>query len=387
LLSSRLHIVLTIPCLFNGGTELQTLSLVRSLKSLGHKLSLICYFEFDKLIISKFRQEGAEVLILNLTRRDCFLRIIPKLIRKFKSLKPDMVHVQYMAPGALPIIAARLAGIKTVFATVHQPHTASYGWISKMILRLASLLTTRFIAVSMNAEKSWFGTATVFDESLSPNIQPHHFTIYNSVDSDEISKIAESADSEKIKGQLKIPLNVPLIGVVSRLRHEKGIDLLVSTCCYLKQDGIDFHLLIVGSGPDEANLKNQVQHGGISDFVTFYGAAEWETAMRLMAIMNMVVVPSRFEGFGLTAAEAMAAGKPVIASDSFGLKEVVSDNETGLVFKTDSISDLTEKLKIMLQDPLLCRKYGEAGQYRVRTLFDTSVFMKNVTALYKCYIK
>ena len=59
------------------------------------------------------------------------------------------------------------------------------------------------------------------------------------------------------------------------------------------------------------------------DKVIFYGATDWVNAMQLISIMDIVVVPSRFEGFGLTAAEAMSAGKPVVASDSFGLKEVV----------------------------------------------------------------
>jgi L-malate glycosyltransferase len=383
---NRLRIAISIPCLLYGGTELQTLSLVRCLKALGHNLFIICYFDFENSIVIKFREAGAEVVILRLGRKDSFLKITVRVRNELKSLNPDIVHVQYMAPGALPIFAARLAGVRTVLATVHHPHTASHGWISKLILRFASLLTTRFIAVSMNAEKSWFGTAAVYNESLSPDIQAHHFTIYNTVDIDKISKIAESADGEKMKSELKIPLNVPLIGVVARLRHEKGIDLLVSTCCFLKKDGIDFHLLIVGSGPDEASLKDQVQLGGVSEFVTFYGAAEWETAMKLMAIMNIVAVPSRFEGFGLTAAEAMAAGKPVIASDSFGLKEVVADHETGLLFKGEDISDLQEKLKTLLNDPVLCKQYGTEGQIRARSLFDTTVFMKSMNSLYGSYL-
>jgi L-malate glycosyltransferase len=365
---------------------MQTLVLIEALRSLEQEIIVICYFEHEQSIVQEFKDAGANVILLDLHRSLGMFNIVFILNKEIRSAKPDIVHVQYMAPGALPIVAAKLAGVKYVIATVHQPHTASHGWISKLILRFASLLTTRFIAVSMNAEKSWFGTASIYNESLRPNIQPHHFTIYNAVDTDKISKIAESADGEKMKGELKIPLNVPLIGVVSRLRHEKGIDLLVSACRSLKEDGIDFHLLIVGSGPDEASLKNQVQLGGISDFVTFYGAAEWERAMRLMAIMNIVVVPSRFEGFGLTAAEAMAAGKPVIASDSFGLKEVVADHETGLVFKGEDISDLKDKLSALLYDRVLCIKFGTAGQHRARSLFDTSVFMKSMDSLYGSYL-
>ena len=126
-----------------------------------------------------------------------------------------------------------------------------------------------------------------------------------------------------LKCELAIPAGIPVIGAVSRLRHEKGIDLLLEAFTFLIRSGEKAHLLLVGSGPDEKKLKDTIQTYELNSSVTFYGEAEWERAMQLMAIMDIVVVPSRFEGFGLTAAEAMAAGKPVIASDTSGLKEVV----------------------------------------------------------------
>ena len=91
------------------------------------------------------------------------------------------------------------------------------------------------------------------------------------------------------------------------------------------------------AGPDEKKLKDTVQTYGLISSVTFYGEAEWERAMQLMSLMDIVVVPSRFEGFGLTAAEAMAMGKPVVASDTSGLKEVVINDETGILFPVDEV--------------------------------------------------
>ncbi len=101
--------------------------------------------------------------------------------------------------------------------------------------------------------------------------------------------------------------------------------------------------------------------------------------------MDIVAVPSRFEGFGLTAAEAMSAGKPVVASDSFGLKEVVVSDKTGLIFRVNDPMDLSEKLKHLLLNPELCVKYGEEGYKRVRSLFDLEIFYKKISALYGSY--
>ena len=96
--------------------------------------------------------------------------------------------------------------------------------------------------------------------------------------------------------------------------------------------------------------------------------------MQLMSIMDIVVVPSRFEGFGLTAAEAMAVGKPVIASETSGLKEIIIDGETGLAFKTGNSNDLAEKIKILLQQPDLCEELAINGLKRAEEYFSIEVF-------------
>jgi glycosyltransferase involved in cell wall biosynthesis len=382
-MSTNLNVCILIPCITLGGTEIQTINLIRALRIKDHAVTALCYFEYEDNVVRNFESAGAQVVLLKWNRGINALNFINDLYTEIHNLRPDVVHIQYMTPGALPIIAARLAGVKKVFATVHQPHILSHGRIAKLILNSASLLCTKFIAVSQNAEKSWFGTSRLFDENKTINLQPRHFTIHNAVDTDGIKKIVEATDTEKLKAEIKIPTVVRLIGTVSRLRHEKGIDLLIEAFDLLIKEGFNIHLLIVGSGPDEDKLKKQVEDLGISGSITFYGAADWEAAIGIMSVMEIVVVPSRFEGFGLTAAEAMAAGKPVIASDNFGLKEVVTDNETGLTFKTEDIYDLKEKLKILLNDPLLCRKYGAAGQERAEKLFDISVFNSRIARLYE----
>lgn len=368
-----------------GGTEIQTLNLVKCLKSLDHEISLICYFEHDPIVANEFSTAGASIILLDLVREIGCINFIVRLWSEIRKIKPEFVHVQYMAPGALPIIAARLAGVKNVFATVHQPYTRTHGRMAKVILRVASLLTTRFITVSENAERSWFGSTSLFDENMPVSIQPHHFTIYNGVDTVRIQKIAGNTNCEILKDNLRIPLAIPLIGIVSRLRYEKGIDLLVESFSHLIKDDSNSRLLIVGSGPDDYKLKKQADFLGISGRITFYGAAEWETAIGLMSIMDIVVVPSRFEGFGLTAAEAMSMGKPVVAADNFGLKEVVTDKETGLTFNTGDINDLKEKLKKLFIDPSLWSRYGASGQERAEKLFDISVFHRKIAALYNIY--
>jgi L-malate glycosyltransferase len=361
---------------------MQTLGLINILQSCGHAVFLVCYFEHENNMLEKFSKPGVIVRLLDMNRKSGIHVFIWRLFKEIHSIRPDVVHVQYMAPGTLPIIAARLAGVKMVFATVHQPYSRSHSRLAKLMLRIGSLLTTRFIAVSENAEKSWFGTSNLFDDCKPFKLQPHHFTIHNSIDVGLITNIVEIPDNKNLKNTLNLPSGMLVIGSVSRLRFEKGIDLLIEAYRLMIPEYGNVHLLIIGSGPDEGKLKDQAASFGISDKITFYSAVDWECAIRFISIMDIVVVPSRFEGFGLTAAEAMAAGKPVIVSDNFGLKEVVTDQETGLTFKTEDITDLKNKLKILLNNPALCKQYGKAGIRRAKDLFDISVFNKKITTLY-----
>jgi glycosyltransferase involved in cell wall biosynthesis len=93
-------------------------------------------------------------------------------------------------------------------------------------------------------------------------------------------------------------------------------------------------------------------------------------------------VPSRFEGFGLAAAEAMAAAKPVIASDAFGLREVVDHEVTGLIFKTNDSDALTAAMRQLVLNPELRKSYGNRGYSKVKTQFDMATLIDKVRILY-----
>jgi glycosyltransferase involved in cell wall biosynthesis len=343
---------------------MQTLKLSKVLQSLGFTVTVLCYFEHDAIIVKEFQTTGSDVKLLDMKRNLSTWTFINRLRKEIQKINPEVVHVQYMAPGALPIIAARRAGIKKIFATVHQPWIHSHGLLAKIILRVAALLTTKFIAVSLNAEKSWFGSATLFNEKRSLKFQPHHFTIHNAINIAEIDQILARTNLSQIKKYLNISAEKIIIGSISRLRKE------------------NIHLVIIGTGPDEDDLKAKAIEAGCQNQISFCGQAEWEHAMELLSIIDIVVVPSRFEGFGLAAAEAMALEKPVVASDTTGLKEVVIDQETGILFSVGNVSALVLALQELVIDPDLRYRYGLAGKKRVTQYFSSEIFTNKITALY-----
>ena len=104
--------------------------------------------------------------------------------------------------------------------------------------------------------------------------------------------------------------------------------------------------------------------------------------MRFLSVIDIVVVPSRFEGFGLTAAEAMAVGKPVIASDTTGLREIIVHGESGILFPVDDIFALKEAIEQLIENPSLRRQYSNNGLERVKKNFGIDLYKNKIKALY-----
>lgn len=380
-------VVITLPCLLRGGTEFQTLQLVKAISNLKIEIVILVFFEVESEMLVLFEREGVEVSCLKFKRSLPVRQFVTKLIGVFRNLRPKVVHVQYMAPGALAIIAAKLAGVKIIIATVHQPHTIAHGLISKLLLRISSKFCFKFICVSMNVERSWFGSASLFDESIPLNKQCKHFTVYNSVDVSEILRIQSNISVEEKKKQLNIENEKILVGSVSRLREEKGIDLLIEAFAMSLKENRNLHLLIVGAGPQRTDLENFMQNLQIEEHCTFVGDANWIEAMEFMSCMDIVVVPSRFEGFGLSAAEAMALGKPVIASNVGGLAEVVTDKETGYLFQANDTSDLADHIIEMSESFSKREEMGKNGLKKVLEMFDIKQASERNILLYNQLLK
>ncbi|MCX7887432.1 MAG: glycosyltransferase family 4 protein, partial [Verrucomicrobiae bacterium] len=116
-----MKVLIGIPCLLQGGTEMQTLVLARVLREAGHEVVVCCYFEHHPGVVARFERAGARVDFLELERSVSLVRLLWVLSRRFVGV--ELVHVQYMAPGFVGVLAARLAGSASMRLT-HRPTSA-----------------------------------------------------------------------------------------------------------------------------------------------------------------------------------------------------------------------------------------------------------------------
>ena len=179
----------------------------------------------------------------------------------------------------------------------------------------------------------------------------------------------------------KRPAAAPIvIGSAGRLVRLKAVDLLISAFAALARTYPDARLLIAGEGPERKNLEQQALQSGIAEKIFFLG---WVSDMdSFYGGLDVFVQPSQEEAFGMSAAEAMAQGVPVIISDAGGLPEVAVHDVSGLVVPAGDPQALQAALERMTQGEHLRTRLGTAGWQRIKEHFTPERAAVRLTRIY-----
>lgn len=203
-------------------------------------------------------------------------------------------------------------------------------------------------------------------------IQLDKFTvIHNGID---LTKFNNALPYKKQELASNIDEDIKIITMVARFSDQKDQPTLIRA---MKNLNSDIHLILVGEGPLMEGCKKLALKLGLSDRVHFFGYRQ--DVERIMKTSDIIVLSSNWEGFGLAAVEGMAAGKPVIASNVDGLREVVGD--AGIIFEKGNHDELSKIINELLLDKSLYEKIVERGLYRAND-YDIE---NNVHALIKLY--
>ncbi len=177
-------------------------------------------------------------------------------------------------------------------------------------------------------------------------------------------------DSDALRQRLGIPDADLLIGIVAHVLPHKGYDDLVQALALIREKLPHIRCLIVGETPRKRYLGRVLdlaERLSVRDRLTFVGPQE-DVAPFLHAI-ELLVLPSHTEGLPITILEAMAAGRPVVATTVGGIPEVVRDGETGLLVPERDPRRLAEAVIWLLEAPRVARAMGEAGRKRIEACF------------------
>jgi glycosyltransferase involved in cell wall biosynthesis len=155
---------------------------------------------------------------------------------------------------------------------------------------------------------------------------------------------------------------------VGRVVYQKGFDLGLQALYQLKE--LDWQWRIAGDGPQMASLKALARELGISDRVIFLGWQARDELVKCYHASTIFLFPSRHEGMPNAVLEAMASGLPVVATRIAGNEELVLDDQTGLLAEPESVSSLRDNLRLLLADPSLRQRMGDAALARVKQAYS-----------------
>ncbi len=163
---------------------------------------------------------------------------------------------------------------------------------------------------------------------------------------------------------------------VGRLNKQvKGLDYLAEIMKQLKRDSVEFHLTVVGSGPDEEWLKQEVQANGLSAYVTFTGFQENVTPYYEQA--SVLLSTSRWEGFGMTIVEAMSVGVPCVSFDNDGACEIVRNGKDGILIPRYEVDEFAQAVKKLLSDDSVWAQLSNAVMERAKD-FEVSAIAEQM---------
>ena len=367
-----IRVLAVVNSLDYGGTERMLERMVLALHEPGRLEFTVCSLGGVGPIGQRLRARGIEVIALG--TRGGVIRVvghgaigIRRLLRRGRF---DLIHSFLPRSNC----AARLAqlGLKRRAVLISSERslgdTRAPG--TSMMNRLTHRMSNRVVAVS----------AAVRDRIVERDrIPPGKVTvILNGI---EIAA-PRPATGTRLRKRLGIAPSEVVILALGRLHREKGPDLLLRALGALSDRPVGrWRALLVGDGPEREPLRRLAAALGIQDRVVFAGARRrvgpWIEAA------DLLVLPSREEGLPVAPLEAMARGKPVIATDVGGTPEVVQHGETGLLVPAEDPRALAAGLQRLLEDPALRVRLGVRGLAVLRAEFSIERMVGQIAALYE----
>lgn len=285
-------------------------------------------------------------------------RMILKLARSIRRIRPRVVHTHNAGPLIYGALAARLASVPAVIHTRHHGRDHVIDHRSIALSRAASKLVDRVVCVSRD------GARVAEEEGIS---------------SRRLGVIWNGIDVERFDQSGPIPSG-PVV-LVARLRPEKGIEHLIAAVSRIAASHPNLRVEIAGDGDMETSLRELVASKGLEDRITFLGHVEDVPALLRRA--SCLVLPSLTEGISLTLLEAMSRGLPVVTTRVGGSPEVVVDGETGLLVPPADAAALGAALARIHDDPAEARRMGDAGRVRAEQSFNVRRMIADYESLYR----
>ena len=341
--SRRLKILHIDPERNWGGGEAQVLGLLSYLVERGHRNDLLTHP--GGRLFQKSQRLKVETMPL-VIRNDLHLYPVPKLRRFIRRRDYDIVHLHTKRAHALSLWLSHSASRPKYVVTRRMDYPESKGWYTRC---LYNRKVDGVIAVSRK----------IAELLVDAGVEPERIRVIH--DGTDPKPFEGAARARELHDERIV------VGVAAVLEERKGHRFLLEAARRLKARDCRVNYRIAGEGSRRAALEQTAVRLGMQEEVEFLGFVS--DMPGFLSSVDVVVLPSLFEGLGVSVLEAMAAGKAVIASRVGGLPELVVEGTTGFLVKPGDVEGLANAIAKLAVDRIRIREMGQKGRERLNQNF------------------
>jgi glycosyltransferase involved in cell wall biosynthesis len=360
-----------------GGAERR---LLNDLKYLDRKkiVSIVCSVYGNNDLAAEVKNLGIPLYCLNLQGVYDFARAILDLRKIIRRHRVDILHTQLFTADLFGRIVKKFFNVSrlvsTIQSSVYEPNEPYlYSFKRRIIDSISGRISNdAFIAVSHFVKNSVAKRLQFPEDKIR--------VIYNSVDFDKF----DGVDIDRIKGlkkELGISDNSKVLIVIGRLDPPKGHHFLLSALPKIKEKFPSIKLLIVGDGFCRDKLESCSNKLKLTDYVIFTGTRK--DVKELLYLSDIFVFPTLSEGLPLTLLEAMAVKKPCIASNIGPIREIIEDEESGLLVEPGSAEALARSVLNILNRPMLMSQIAKNGYEVANNKFNAKKLAEQLESFYE----
>jgi glycosyltransferase involved in cell wall biosynthesis len=347
-----------------GGGEVWMLRTLQALQQRGHHVWLCCRpgTELAKRAVA----QGVPVKLLAF-RGDFDPFTIARLAWFMKRERIDVVLTNMDKELRLGGLAAKIAGVRAVIPRRGIDYPLKNRWRYRFAY---NVLATQIIANSEATRQALLRHA--------PWLEPERVeVIYNGIDIKPFLQPSHRC----LRTEWGVSQEAPLLGFAGQLDERKGIDVLLAAFGRIHRQVPQARLVLVGRGPLQEMIESEVRRQNWGDAVLLPGFVD--DVVAVMQAIDILLLPSLWEGFGIVLIEAMAAGKPAISTDTSSMPEIIADGQTGYLVPPNDAEKLANRAIELLQNPELCEQFGNAARRRVAEFFTLERMIEQLDNLFQ----
>jgi glycosyltransferase involved in cell wall biosynthesis len=345
-----------VPTMGLGGAERHVLGLAEGLNRRGFDCGIVCVYE-EGMLGGEIRTRGIPLESLKAANRKWNAETLYRIARWLSSARVDILHTYLFGLDSFGILPAKLFKVPVAISSRREIavwQRRKHLWMN----RLGNFFADGVICCSRAVEK-W----TVEKENINPR---KIRTLYNGVDLGRFCGADHSADS--VREEFCVPKDGILIGTVANFSEVKGYPYLLDAARRILCKNPFVWFLLVGGGPLIEETKRMAREIPGHERIVFSG---FRTDIpRLIGAMDIFVFASVLEGFPNVLLEAMAMGKPVVATETGGIPELISSGDEGILVPPGNGERLAEGVLSVLENPALGKRFAEKARGKIDSHFS-----------------